>query len=726
LILAPVWLGAIARAGTFSVGFVSWDVNFPANAGQFDIVNETGVNSEPSPGTDFPISTAVNLAGLGLTVSFADGSTRTFGSTYFSLGADGLSFNGSPIAIGGSNPLPTMATLSGLLSPLVLTLNTGATETVDASFTATIIPSSGSTLADGDLAIIQASPSSGPTIPEPGSVVMLIGGLLTLVGLKHKAKLSRSGSSRVRTRIVVAALAGCLALGLAGQASAAVTLNPWTAPDSGVAGVNNVNINGFGFPSGTITPANVVVTFATTCGGAAVATTSANSVITILGSVRRVNVSIPAALAQATYFLSIKDSTVGDADFTSGNCTEVKVQHTNTTLAACIPTSSLGINAPPTPNPVVAYVPNGSWSSGTTGIRVVQVEAGGGAPAAPVSVPTPSTVNSCSANPATGEAVCVANNTDVYTLTGSTLTHTLHSGSTGFTSFSGGSCENCGVAVNALTNQAIIAMGLSGSPSTSGLQVLNLNTHTFQPAIPTATKVSEDISIDPTRGYILSPNEPFSGGNGTYGLFRFNSATGAITGDFRNPPAGTNNFFDTATEDCSTGIALAGIEGTSNVFIADLTQATFTPGSPFGTWSAPQQTVALAGASFAAGTSGLSVAPGTTHLAIVSGEFGGSSFAVLQLPSTSGTGTPNIVDYAFVSGICNFSAGFDPHTMSAYTSPNDGKAYGVLVNWISGPATNLAVIDLAAVLAAPRTAGTHTVAAGAICSGPLMRFVATQ
>ena len=42
--------------------------------------------------------------------------------------------------------------------------------------------------------------------------------------------------------------------------------------------------------------------------------------------------------------------------------------------------------------------------------------------------------------------------------------------------------------------------------------------------------------------------------------------------------------FDSAGEDCTTGIALATIEFTGNLFIADLTQAKFTPGTP-GTWT---------------------------------------------------------------------------------------------------------------------------------------------
>jgi hypothetical protein len=338
-------------------------------------------------------------------------------------------------------------------------------------------------------------------------------------------------------------------------------------------------------------------------------------------------------------------------------------------------------------------------------------------------VPTAELVNSCAANPATGEAVCTANSATVYVLNAAGgLTHTLASGSNAGTSFSGGTCQNCGVAINALTNQAVINMGLTPSPSASGLQVLDLSTKTFQPPKAVSSQVSENISIDPTRGYVLSPSEATN----KYGLVRFNSTTGVLGAEF----VSTNTLGgepDSAAEDCSTGIVLSALEFTNDVYIADLTQATFVAGSP-GTWTAPSATVTLnAPGGFAAGTSGITVAPGSSHLALVTGEFGGSSFAVLQLPATSGSGTPTIVDYAYVTGICGLSAGFDPHTVTAYTSGNDGKPYGVMADWVTGVPSRLAVLDLAAILAAPRTAGTHTVAAGTICNTTtpgLIRFVA--
>src|SRR5262249_10903279 len=125
--------------------------------------------------------------------------------------------------------------------------------------------------------------------------------------------------------------------------------------------------------------------------------------------------------------------------------------------------------------------------------------------------------------------------------------------------------------------------------------------------------------------------------------------------------------------------------------------------------------ITLAGTEFNEGTNGISVAQGSSHLAIVTGEFGGNSFAILQLPSTSGSGTPNLEDWAYVSSAVFpnepdgniFSAGNDPHTVTTYVSPNSGKATGLMAS--SPPPNCLAVIDMATVLGAPRATDGHTV-----------------
>jgi hypothetical protein len=298
----------------------------------------------------------------------------------------------------------------------------------------------------------------------------------------------------------------------------------------------------------------------------------------------------------------------------------------------------------------------------------------------------------------------VANNTDVYVINGTTLTSTLTSGATGDGSFSGGSCENCGVVVDSSTNKALIALGLSsGGPG--GYQFLDLGaTPTFETPIPAGAETSEDVSIDPIRKLVLSPNE-----QSDYQIVNISTSTPALfNNDISSLTAGGEP--DSAAEDCTTGIALSSIEFTGDLYIADLTQAVFTPGTP-GTWS----DTASAVVNFPefdemdAGTCGIAVAPGT-HLGVVTGEFGGNLEGVIELPAKSGSGTPAFPDYVAFTVPAppeedEWAEGFDPHTVTAYVSPNTKKAYGVLAN---GDNSYLAVVDLQGMLSAPRT-GAHTV-----------------
>jgi hypothetical protein len=679
-------------------------VNFPGNAGEFDIVNQTGPNSSTFPDTTFPISSTLSLSSLTLVVTFSNSSTVTEPLSYFALSPDGESFDGSAIPIGGTNPLPVSATLTGDFSSTSITVNSGgAPVSILPTFSVTL--SDSPTLVDQDLAVIYATTGSSSSTPEPGTWISVMLGLGCLLLAKGKSITSRlqftmRGASVVKTLPIV------LCLIAAQSAFGQVKLNAWTAPSSGVAGVNNVNIGGTSFPtSGTITPANVVVTIAATCGGTPITTAPGTAVTTVLGSSKRVQFNLPITLATGDYFLTVADSAAGDADFTtlSGSCSEVSVTATSSSLNACLAGSSLGVLLPGSgaAGNVTAYVPKGYWGSGTTGLFVQNIE---GTIGTTSTISTPGVVNSCSANPATGQTVCVANDTDVYLITGTSLNTTLTSSSNTTTGFSGGSCHNCGVAIDALNNTAVINMGLTGGASGSGVQVLNLNTNTFNTAFPMHKEVSENISIDPTRSLILSADE---GGNyvllqiqSNGSLLEFDSVTSTI--------AVSGGESDSSAEDCSTGIAITPNEGSDGVFIEDLTQSVFTPGSPAGTYTSPNSTLIVKSSyGFSAGLDGSAVAQGSGHLAVVTGEFGGNTFVILELPSTSGSGTPAIVDYASAqipsSTACGtFSAGYDPHTITAYTSPNNGKSYAVFAGYSSGVPVCLAVVDMAAVLAAPR------------------------
>jgi hypothetical protein len=721
------WYGALilagfaataAQAASIDLGYMSFDVTGSGTA-QLDVVNLTGPNSVALGDPGFPVTTGVSFDVTSLSLGFSDGTTKTFGSSYFTTSADGLSLDGSPVSIGGLSPSVLDATITGTFGTTALSLSGGGSATIEPSFSATITDSAGA-LQDGDLALISATTTTGgggtTSVPEPDGLALMFTGVgLLLVGALRRRYLRRS----LATDCAVGAAGLALTLS-SSVASATVGLSTAASPSSGAAGITAVNLTTSGLPSG-VSAANVTVTLAPTCAAGATGpvagqlTTTASSVKTVVGGVSRIQFLIPGSANQGTYFASVSGTSSSGA-FASTSCAIVAVTHTTTTLSACIPTSSLAIA---TGTNVTAYVPKAAWAFGTSGIDVVPVEGAG----SPALISTPNLVNSCASNPATGETVCSANNSDVYTISGTTLSKTLTSGTTGSTSFSGGSCQNCGVAINALTDKAYITMGVAGSASGSGIQSLDLTTNTFGPVFPAANQVSEDISIDPSRNFILSPNE-----EGVYDLFSLNSS-GGILQEFGSPNVGGEG--DSAAEDCSTGIALSSLEFTGEVYIGDLTQASFTSGTP-GTWSAPQQVQTFPEMeSFSAGTDGISVAPGSSHLGIVTGEFGGNEFGVIQLPASSGTGVPAISDYAVAvlpptpDGNI-FSMGFDPHTITAYTSPNNGKPYGVIADWAPGTPSYLAVIDLTALMAAPRT-GAHTVSAtyDLVASG-VVRYVPTH
>jgi len=502
----------------------------------------------------------------------------------------------------------------------------------------------------------------------------------------------------------------CILLGLlvlpcvcsAATTGAVVHLNGSSSPSQGTAGSTTLYLTGSGFPSGPITPADVTVTIAATCGGTPLATATATSAKHILGTSDRLGFVIPSTLAQGTYWASAADTTGGQS-FTSGNCSEMKVLPSKIVLSSCVPGSSMGVlNTVPN---VVAYVPNGCWACSNTGIQVIPIE-----PICTgtcgVTVPTPNPPNSCSTNSKTAVTVCAANSTDVYTLSGTTITNFLTSSADRTIAFSGGSCFNCGVAVDASNNLAVIQVGSSASPSGAALQKLDLSTTppTFATPFPLANYVAEDIQIDPNLKLILNPTE-----RNTYDLI---STAGSPWLEYGNHQL-TGGEFDSAGEDCTTGIALATQEFTTNLFIADLTQANYVTGAP-GTWSAPSQSV-----SFpelypmyldSAGTSGIAVAPGS-HLAIVEGEFGGNQFGVFTLPSSSGSGTPAFGDYATAyfpptPDGNTFSIGYDPHTVTAYVSGNNGHVYGLSADWANGVPSYIGVVDMQGLLSAPRC-GTH-------------------
>ena len=324
------------------VGFLSYDVT-GADVAQFDIVNFTGANASTFPDMTFPVSTPLSLTNLSLTVNYLGGQSLDLGSSYFTLDSDGLSLDGKQLSTLSGPPTglfdATSAVLTGLFSTQNLPLNDGSTEQVFFSFSATIDDPSG--LADGDLTIINAI-----TTPEPSTWVLVGTGLFMIV-------IAVVGRRRILTpkRLFGTILGLSLAVILlptAAHAQSTVKLNAVTSPSSGSAGTSTVSVTGSGFPSGGVSPANVLVSLATSCGGSPT-TAAASTVTTVIGTTDKVAFAIPGSLAAGTYYVSLSGTSNGGAGFSSGNCSTLQV------LAGPSPTLSID-----TTNPVDWVIKNGA------------------------------------------------------------------------------------------------------------------------------------------------------------------------------------------------------------------------------------------------------------------------------------------------------------------------------------------------------------------------------
>jgi hypothetical protein len=445
---------------------------------------------------------------------------------------------------------------------------------------------------------------------------------------------------------------------------------------------------------------------------------------------------------------------------------------TNLPAQSCMPGTS--VSALVTGKSVTAYVPAGSYSEAALGVFAVPLEA---APTgivpdyptlpSPVKIstgtdPVQGVINTCGGNSQTGTVVCTSNGNTVYlinglqALTAQTATALPSDGAaTGAVEqFSGGTCQTCNVAIDPVHNLAYLSIATgtdTGEDSTgAAFQVLNLATNTFGSVFQTGQEAtSEDIVVDPLRfgGLVLSPNEGFletAAGAGNYQLLQtstgsvFNFALTAAQG----APTVTSGL-DSAAEDCESGIALATDEFTDSIFLVDLNQVTFSGTSwSAGTAATPgfnfvpiPQFAALTNNTDEAGTAGVAVVAQGTHVGVVAGEFGGGTFLAIALPTTSGTGTPVLKDYVVATipstptDNLPWSLGADPHTLTAYMSPNSGQPYAVfeddidVLTTVDGARTFLAVVDLNALLARPRSAAdSHQLATplGAVdtCTAP--------
>src|ERR1035437_7565617 len=134
LTLALSLFSAVAYAGDIPVGFVSYDF-IGGGLAQFDIANQTGPNSSIFPDQTWPVSNSISLGSLSLTVFYTGGGQFTYGSGYFTLEPDGLSWAGPQVP---DSTLFSSATLTGTFNPTLFDLNDGSHFNANVNFTATI------------------------------------------------------------------------------------------------------------------------------------------------------------------------------------------------------------------------------------------------------------------------------------------------------------------------------------------------------------------------------------------------------------------------------------------------------------------------------------------------------------------------------------------------------------------------------------------------------------
>lgn len=413
---------------------------------------------------------------------------------------------------------------------------------------------------------------------------------------------------------------------------------------------------------------------------------------------------------------------------------------------------------------VLLFVPDSTDNSLRMGSMLKQLE-----PLPTIMIPAPKTIvlktgytDSCAASPANNEVVCanlfgsasVVGVTSGLGSTGLKVTG-FKTGVTERIHFTGGDCANCGVAIDD---------GLTGGPTafiatSKGYLPVQLAPFAVQTIIPTnGEAISGQFGYDPVNHRILSPNyallnlKHFNSGPPHYQII--DVSTGAAfdlsdAGSFFNANGMCNTVSggmtqrdslpDSGAYDVNTGIAYGTFRSPSDCISADtvedialfdLTQATFD--SSNGTWSDPGKQIQSLPemTDLSNGITGIAIVPDQS-LAIVAdrreASGGGGGFGALSLPTTSGSGVPAIQDWVQAELPSDPSGkpwlmSYMPNGITAYVSPNDSKAYGVIINKTR---TYAAVVDIAALLGASRQTGTmHTLSSAVnLVTSSIVRFV---
>jgi hypothetical protein len=196
LLLALTVFSAVASATQIPIGFISFDQLAKSTSGSFDITNQTGGNSFPP---FFPVTSSLAFTITSLTVNPTVGPAVVLHAADFA--SDGLGgWLGNNLF---SSPIAS-ALLVGTLSPTTGVVVSGlGTVTISAAFEdaaanpSVALTDPSGTLVFGDSAVIYAGTAGTARVPEPGTGVLLGGGLAGLAfGLLMRRRTLPHGGSQ--------------------------------------------------------------------------------------------------------------------------------------------------------------------------------------------------------------------------------------------------------------------------------------------------------------------------------------------------------------------------------------------------------------------------------------------------------------------------------------------------------------------------------------------------
>ncbi len=412
-------------------------------------------------------------------------------------------------------------------------------------------------------------------------------------------------------------------------------------------------------------------------------------------------------------------------------------------------TTSGGLATINTGDLVIAFIPNGntvnivplSQKGSSFTISSYQQNSLGVMSSGPTqtTITTSFAVDSCAADGKNLKVVCVGYDSskiaiiDVagYISNGSAPTVTEPDlGNTVYSSFSGGSCLDCGVIIDPVDHGFIVSSGdgyrVVDYTGTVTKQFLSDLTATIPVDLST-----ENFGYDPADNMIYSPEYADSGSITSTDEYLWvidvnkskvyhwskrmvDTNTDPANGIPELNSTGIGSLTaDAVSVDPSTGIITIGHEWTPLLLVLNMNAAAFNDSTA--TFDAPYAVIPLQNVYSPSGylTTGM-VVESSSHIMFLEGEFG-DDIGAAQMPTTSTSGSITITSYTSAQiptpttvcpSVSSWSNVGDPHGLSAFTAVINKQPMGLLID---SSKSCLAIVDLNKLLNAPKQPGTNTV-----------------